>query len=368
MTRVLLVHQPIDGGVGRHVADLANGLAGLGYEVTTCGPEPPHGVLGAARHVRLDLRRPVSSTDLGMAARLARIVGHLRPHLVHAHSSKAGAVTRLARLGHPRIPVLYTPHGFAFAGHFDNAAERLAYREAERALGRLTTRVICVCEAEARLARVVVPEARVSVVHNGITVRAGGPPDPRVQDLMHRGPVVCTLGLLRPGKGVETLVDAVPAVLAHHPDVQIAVWGDGPEREALIRRARRLGVDRAVHFLGPTAAPLSAMRGAAVFVMPSWKESFPYVILEAMSSGVPIVSTDVGGVREAITDGEHGLLVPHQNAAALARAIVLMLGDSELCARLSAFAHRRVKEEFTRRRMLTDLSQLYTEILGFERF
>jgi len=368
MTRVLLVHQPIDGGVGRHVADLAGGLGAFGYEVITCGPEPPQGVVGPGGHVRLDLRRAVSGDDLRMVRCLAEVVTRVQPDLVHAHSSKAGAVARLAKTFHPRIPVLYTPHGFAFAGHFRFSSERIAYREVERALGRLTTRVVCVCEAEARLARVVVPAQRIRVVHNGVPAPANARPDEHIRELMRRGPVICTLGLLRAGKGVETLIDAAPGVLAQHPAAQFAIWGDGSEREALHRLATDHGVAGAVHFLGVTNAPLSAMQGAGVFVMPSWKESFPYVVLEAMSLGLPIVSTDVGGISEAVTDGESGLLVAPDDADALGRAIVKMLGNSELCARLGTAALQRVKQKFTKRRMLTALSAVYTEIFRFGRF
>ncbi|MGH2884346.1 MAG: glycosyltransferase, partial [Solirubrobacteraceae bacterium] len=234
MTRVLLVHQPSDGGVGRHVADLADGLVALDYEVITCGPTPAAGLASGHEHIRLDLRRSVSPADLRMAASFAGIVGRVRPDVVHAHSSKAGAVARLAKLSHRRVPVVYTPHGFAFAGHFRSRTERLAYREAERALGRLTDRLVCVCEAEARLARRVAPADRVRVVHNGVPLASPDAPEsPAIAALRRLGPVVCTLGLMRAGKGLETLVDAAPAVLASHPTAQFAIWGDGPETGAL---------------------------------------------------------------------------------------------------------------------------------------
>ncbi|MGN6870676.1 MAG: glycosyltransferase family 4 protein [Solirubrobacteraceae bacterium] len=369
--RVLLVHQPVDGGVGRHVADLATGLPALGYEVITCGPAPSTAMLGDGEHgehVYLDLGRAVSPADLRMTAQFARILKRVRPQLVHAHSSKAGAIARLAKLTHGRVPVLYTPHGFAFAGHFRLRAERRAYREAERMLGRLTDRVVCVCEAEARLARLLIPSERVRVVHNGVPNPGEGPPDPAMQQLARLGPVICTLGLMRAGKGVETLIDAMPAVVARHPRAQLAVWGEGPETETLRRRAKLRRVADAIHFLGPTSDPLLALRGSTVFVMPSWRESFPYVVLEAMSVGVPIVSSDVGGVREAIADGEHGLLVAPADSHALARGIALLLDDADRRARLGAAARTRVAREFTQHGMLTSLSKVYTEISAFGRF
>jgi glycosyltransferase involved in cell wall biosynthesis len=367
MTRILLVHQPVDGGVGRHVADLALGLPELGYGIVTCGPSRPAGVPADHEHVPLDLRRPVSGADAAMVARFARIVRRVQPDLVHAHSSKAGAVARLAKLGRPRTPLVYTPHGFAFAGHFRFRAERLAYREAERALGTLTDRIACVCQAEGRLASIVVSPRRIRVVHNGVPPTPDGAPSDAMDRLGRLGPVVCTLGLMRAGKGVETLIDAAPAVLARHPDAQFAIWGAGPETGALLDRARRYRVERATHFLGPTSDPLAALRGSTVFVMPSWRESFPYVMLEAMSVGLPVVSTDVGGVREAIADGEHGTLVPPQDAAGLARAVTRMLDDGEWRAQLGRAARRRVEQEFTQRAMLTGLAEIYTELLSSRR-
>lgn len=368
MTKVLLIHQPVDGGVGRHVADLALGLPDLGFETVTCGPAPPGGIDGARPHVPLDLRRPVSPRDVRMVAEFARTLDRVRPDIVHAHSSKAGAVARLTRLTHRHIPVLYTPHGFAFAGHFRLRAERRAYREAEWALGRLTDRAVCVCQAEARLARLVVPPARVRVVYNGVPLAGDQPVGDPIERLRALGPVICTLGLMRAGKGVETLIDAVPAVLARHPRAQVAIWGEGPETEALRHRAHLGGIAEAVHFLGPTTSPIAAVRGSTVFVMPSWRESFPYVILEAMSAGLPIVSTDVGGVREAIEDEEHGLLVPANDPGSLAQSISRMLADEDLRARLGTAARQRVAREFTQPRMLSGLGELYTEILRTDRF
>jgi len=364
VTRVLLVYQPTDGGVGRHVADLAAGFADHGYEVVLCGPAAPDGFRKSQPHMRLDLQRAIAPrADLRALAAFERIVRAVQPDIVHAHSSKAGAIARVGRFLNPRTPVIYTPHGYAFAGHFSREIERFAYREIERALALFASRVVCVCEAEARLARTIGPASRVRVVHNGIEPAGDGSIHPRMAELARAGPVICALTLLRPGKGLETLIDATPALLARHPRTQIAIGGEGPDLDALRSRALARGVGDAVHFIGPCADPLGVLRGAEIFVHPSWAEAFPYVILEAMSIALPIVASDVGGIGEALVDGESGLLVPLGDEEALARTLIGLLDDADRRTRMGTAAKLRVEQRFTRAAMIDRLMHVYNEVL-----
>lgn len=375
MTRVLLVHQPVDGGVARHVADLFTGLTARGYEAVLCGPALPsasllsEGVPPDAPHVPLEMGRSVSPpADLASVRRFAAIARRVRPDLIHAHSSKAGAVARLARLAGAGAPVLYTPHGYAFAGFFEHELERRAYREVERSLAPLSSRVVAVCDAEARLARAVGSARRIRVVHNGIDAPPAGPPDARLIELKRDGPVIAALTQLRPGKGVETLIDALARVLDRHPTARIAIAGDGPEREVLSKRARAAGVAGAITFLGEHPDPIAVLRGADIFLLTSWAESFPYVILEAMAVGLPIVSSDVGGVPEALTDGVTGLLVPARDADATASALIELLDGPELRSRLGEAARAAVGARFTRPAMVAAMSSVYREILEVSTF
>lgn len=361
--RVLLCHQPTDGGVGRHLGDVIDGLTDAGHEVIVCSPALPAGASAPVRHVPLDLRRAIAPrADVAALARFVRLVRETRPHVIHAHSSKAGAIARLARLFSPRIPVVYTPHGYAFAGHFSRSSERALYKAVERALAPLTSRVTCVCEAEARLARSIGARARVRVIHNGITPPPAGGIDPALADLRRRGPVIGALTLLRPGKGLETLLAAAPMLLARHPDAQLAIVGEGPDLKQLREQASALGVSGAVHFLGVSNDPPSALRGMDVFVHPSWAEAFPYVILEAMSLARPIVASDVGGIGEAIVDTESGLLVPPRDERALAQALIELLDDHDRAARIGHSAQLRMGE-FTREAMIARLTAAYGEIV-----
>jgi glycosyltransferase involved in cell wall biosynthesis len=364
----MLVYQPIDGGVGRHIKDLTEGLAQRGHEVVLCGPSPPEGLAAApphTSHVHLELDRAIAPrADLAALRGLAAIARRTQPDVIHAHSSKAGAIARLGHILRARTPVVYTPHGYAFAGFFSSERERRRYREIERALAPLAARVVCVCEAEARLAGTVTPKRRVRVVHNGIEAAGAGPIDARMADLRRSGPVLCVLTLLRAGKGIETLIDATPSLLARHPRLQVAIWGDGPEREVLRARATRAGVEDSVHFLGPNRDPLSALRGADMLVHPSLAEAFPYVILEAMSVARPIVASDVGGISEALTHEAGGLLVPPGDAARLAAAVSTLLDDPERMAQMGAAGQRRAEGQFSRAAMIDRLVGVYSELTG----
>ena len=362
--RVLLCHQPTDGGVSRHVGDLIEGLVAKGHEVVVCSPALPHGLRQPVAHVHIDLRRAVTpGADTSALMRLARIVRDLRPDVIHAHSSKAGAIARLARPLFGHTPVLYTPHGYAFAGYFSRSLERLAYLGVERALAPLASRVVCVCEAEAQLARSIGSRERVRVIHNGIARPGDGEADARLLQLSRGGPVIGALTLLRPGKGLETLIEAAPLVLASHPEARVAIVGQGPDLAKLRAQAVALGVAEAIHFLGPTEEPLPSLRAMDVFVHPSWAESFPYVILEAMSVSLPIVASDVGGIGEAVVDGDSGLLVPPRDERALARALVAVLDDRARGRRLGERARSRVELRFTRAEMVERLAGVYEETM-----
>jgi glycosyltransferase involved in cell wall biosynthesis len=360
VARILMVSQPTDGGVFQHVAQLCEGLAERGHQPIVACPlqQRPPGL--AAEVIRLDLVRAVHPrADLHAVAAAVRLVRRLRPALVHAHSSKAGAVARLARPALPRTPLVYTPHGYAFAGYFERESERTRYRAVERALAPLASLVLCVCEAERRLAAGIGSARRAHVVHNGIAVPPPGLPHPGLIALRERGPVIGLVTLLRPGKGIETLVDALPEVLDAHPDASVAIAGRGPDREQLMARAHERGVGAAVHLIGETAGPLPLLTGTDVFVSASWAESFPYNVLEAMAVGLPVVGTDVGGTAEAVAHGQTGLIVPPRDPQALAAAIRVLLDDPVRGRTLGQAGRRRVEERFSVRRMLDGTVDLY---------
>jgi glycosyltransferase involved in cell wall biosynthesis len=314
--------------------------------------------------IPLDVVRSLSpGSDLAAARRLAAIVRGFRPDLVHTHGSKAGVLARAARVATPRVPLVHTPHGYAFAGYFTSGAERLAYKLIERAVSPLASRVLCVCEAEARLAAQVGPRSRIRVVHNGFDPPATPPTvHPRVAELRAAGAVLTLVSGLRPGKGLETLAAALPAILERDPEATLVVVGDGPERADFERRLARSGVASRVEMLGEVADVAPVLAGSDLLLFPSWAESFPYAILEAMAFGLAIVATDVGGVGEAIVEGISGRLVPPRDPDALAEAAGAVLSDPEEGRRLGRTAHARVQERFSVSGMIAGTLGVYREL------
>ena len=179
-----------------------------------------------------------------------------------------------------------------------------------------------------------------------------------------RPPVLLFAGRVRPEKGVAVLAEALPLILDAAPEARIHVAGDGPMLPEL-RRAVPSALTERVRFLG-TIPPSDLAReyatARAVLVPSIWKENFALVGLEAMSSGTPVIASDLGGIREWLRHEENGLAVPAGDARALAEASLRLLRDPELAARLGAEG-RRTAESMSMARHAEALATLYRSCL-----
>jgi glycosyltransferase involved in cell wall biosynthesis len=366
MARILQVFRPRTGGTFGHVRVLAAELSARGHEVAVCGPAGSDD--GAEFGVPL-LAAPIPRAPApGPTAASVRAVGRayrrFRPDLIHAHGAQAGVVGRLARAAAPGVPLVHTPHRYAFVDGAGPSAAALAYRGIERALMPLASRVLCVCEAERDIALRLGAGGRARVVHNGIEPRDPGPLDPRFADLAAAGPLIVAVSELFRRKGVPTLIEAMPSILAANPDAVLVVAGEGPERAEAERAREALGSGPAgrVHLAGHVGDPSGLLAAADVFVNPALAEAFPYGILEAMAAGAPCVVTDAGGSAEAIVDGESGLVVAAGDSTAIAAAVNRLLADREAAARLGKAASERVRDRFTRERMIAGTDAVYAEL------
>ena len=183
-----------------------------------------------------------------------------------------------------------------------------------------------------------------------------------------------TVARLEPHKGIDTVLQALPAILARAPDVRYAVAGAGAaaERAKLERLAEQLGVAGRVQFLGEVSErDLPALYGlATVYVGASRRaerigvEGFGISLVEASACGLPVVAGNSGGVPDAVRDGETGFLVPPEDPAAFCDAICRLLADDELARRVGAAGRRAVESYYNWDRVVRDLRALEAEVVA----
>jgi glycosyltransferase involved in cell wall biosynthesis len=291
----------------------------------------------ALRHLQraIDPRKDV----LGLVE-LVRLFRHERPAIVHANSSKAGILGRVAALV-ARVPVrLFTVHGWAFKAH--RGATARAYLWADRLMSPITTTTICVAESEreAGLRAMTCRRTRTVVIRNGVELDR----PLRASAAAVRPVTVLSVGRLRAPKDFTTLVSAVAAF--EPGAVRLLIVGDGPDRPRIAEAIARLGLDDSVELLGPRDDVDALLATADVFVLSSDSEGMPMSVLEAMAAGLPVVASAVGGVSEIVRDGETGTLVPPRDPVALGRAIARLVEDPALRQRFGAAGRRRAEREF----------------------
>jgi glycosyltransferase involved in cell wall biosynthesis len=330
------------GGTGRHVAMLADGCVQAGREVSAFGPAQTAELFGAG--VRFGAvaisDRPQPAADVVAVLRLRRMLRQARTDVVHGHGLRAGAVAALAlrpvaRAGRGRAPALVvTVHNAAPAG----ARAAAVYRVLERMVARRADAVLCVSpDLEERMRALGARQVERAIVAAPAAADPGEAALPA--DIARTGrPVVLAVGRLAPQKGFDTLLTAATRWLSRNPVPALLVAGTGPLGIRLLDQARDLGVD--ARFLGQRDDVQALLAAAAVFVLPSNWEGQSLVLQEALLAGVPIVATDVGGVR-VLTGDQAAVLVPAGDPGALAGAVRRVLDDAGFAAALRRAATAR---------------------------
>lgn len=307
--------------------------------------------------------------DLPAFWRLLRFVREGRFDLIHAHLAYAS----LWGLPAGRLtgrPVVLTLHVRPPDDPL-RSREGLRRRLLVAAANRWAHRALAVSgSVRDAWAAVGLARDRISVVHNGVEVEGTGA-GPEAAESIRRelrlpgdAPLVVTVSVLRRGKGLDVLLESVPAVLAEHPGARFAVVGDGPDRRRLEERAAAARLGEAVVWAGFRRDVPAFLAAADLLVLPSRDDAFPTVLLEALAAGVPVVASRAGGVPEIVEDGRTGLLVPPGEAGALARAVSALLADPAARRALGRAGRRRAEERFSIGTWLARLEAVYGEVLG----
>jgi len=366
-----MIDKPSLGGGQTALLLIAGNLDRSGFEVAiSSGGEGP-----LAEEAR---RKGITYFPVSLGKRLSlgplkEIAAALREHktdILHTHGGIAGLYGRSAALRSGTPAIVHTLHGIHYL-HYRNPFLRRLYVLLERRYSRSTGRLILVCQSDLRQARRhrLAPEEKMVVILNGTDVRTDVAVDDSARLRGELGwppgrPVVGTVARLHRQKGVVTLLRATPKILSACPEARIAVVGDGPEGGRLRREAQRLSLEGRFFFLGERkdAAPVQSLFD--IFVLPSLWEGLPFVLVEAAALGKPIVATAVDGVPEMLEHGKTGLLIPPNDASALADAVIRLLRDKDEARRLGETARRLVPPRFPLRRMIDQTQNLYLDLMN----
>lgn len=339
-------YPPVIGGAEVWAARFVDGLTRRGHRVlVVTSTEPGDDVLNASAEGPVAIRRfPFwkSLTDhdadsvFGIGALIARLKAGFRPDIVHLSTLGPSLFYHLVTRAAWRAPTLLTLHG--------SVRQRLPGTFLQRVVTRADW-VVGVSHAVLHEASELAPcvRGRSSVIHHGIDLTdgvAGPPPVDR--------PMLLCLGRFVHEKGFDVAIEAMPEVARHVPGVRLTVAGYGPEENALRARVAELGLDDVVAFVGPIEpADVPALLGrASVVLVPSRSEGFGLTALEAAAQGRPVVASDVGGLPEVVESGRTGILVPPDQPAALAQAVIRLVSDPPRLRALGEAARARVGRSF----------------------
>ena len=372
------------GGPAIHVSNLAAGLETRGYHTTLVAGSLARGEdsmayvaerLGVSVVSMPEMQREVAPLyDAKSIRRLTAIMREERPHILHTHTAKAGALARAAALvagkGRPPI-VVHTFHGHVLKGYF-GPGRTAFFRQVERNLARSSDVLVAVS-----------PEVRDELVAHGIAptekftvIRLGIPLEERLgdetADLDYRhlygipvdAFVVGWVGRMTGVKDTGAVLEIVRAARERGIDAVLCMVGDGPDRERLEQLAHDLGIARSTYFVGYQEDVAGYYRLFDAFLLPSVNEGTPVSAIEALASGTPVVATRVGGVPDVVRDGSDGFLVEPGDTDAAAERLAELALDPDLRARLGESGRAYVRTRYSVDRLVDDVDRLYRALLA----
>ena len=369
MRRVLLAFEPVEGGVPEHVLQLSAGLKSRGWAVEVAGPAaspfmPRFDAAGVTVH-RLPLARGSVRGDLAAAREIRRLDRSNPFDVVHAHSSKAGALVRTAVRG-GRRRVVYSPHCFAFNRETGLPARALTWT-VEQMLVPRTRAIVAACDWERRQGARVLrgAERRTEVIEYGVEPCADVEPDADLKEFGSGGPLAGLIGRLEPQKDPVHLVRAFARAVAQGAPGKVAIVGNGALADAVRAEIDARGLEgRAALFPFRPGRTAQYLRALDIFVLPSRWEALPISMLEAMACGVPALVTAVGGVPDLLNEQRGGRMVPAQDEEALATELAALLKSEPARRELGAEGYALAETRFARDRMVADVEALYLRLLN----
>lgn len=314
---------------------------------------------------RVPIFGPKITTSLSYTLGALVLLRRLRPDILHAHellsASLIGALSK--RLW--GWPLIITPHRGGSIGDVQRLHQKLFGAQRMAAFATLADRFIVISEEIGdELIGAGVPPEHLMHIPNGVDIHHFQPADETHRAALRKrlklpldGPVVVFSGRLAPEKRVDFLVQAWPTVRATFPQARLLVLGEGSERPSLEAAA-----GEGIRFVGYVENVADYLAASDLFVLPSIAEGISGAMLEAMSSGLPVLVTSVGAAPQVIAHGENGWLIPPDEPQAVQQALVYLLGDATLRQKMGLAARRHIEKQYALDKIAMRLAQVYRQV------
>ncbi len=308
--------------------------------------------------------------DISTLIKLIRIIRRERPDIVHSHAAKAGAVGRAAAWL-CRVPVIvHTYHGHVFKGYFSPLRTSF-FVAIEKMLAHITTRIIAISPRQLEEISDIlnVSRERFALVPLGFDLSrfsyCRSQSGDEFRDAVTTDPakkIVSIIGRITAIKNHRLFVDAAATVCEKRNDVLFVIVGDGEDREMISAYAKEQGLSDSIVFAGWWKDIEKVYAGTDITVLTSINEGTPVCLIESLASGVPVVSTDVGGVSDIVRNGETGFVVPPGDAQAIAASILTLLDNQPLCSMMGKVGMSDMQSRYSFTRLASDITHLYNTL------
>jgi glycogen(starch) synthase len=378
------------GGLGRHVHHLSTALAAAGHEVVVLSRRPsgtdpsthpssdeinedvrvvaaaqdPHEFTFAKDMMAWTLAMGHAMVRTGLSLKKKRSGRPWRPDVVHAHDWLVAhpAVALSEFYDVPMVSTIHATEAGRHSGWVSGSLSRQVHAVESWLVRESDSLITCSASMRDEITELFGPGlAEVTVIRNGIDAARWPFAERRHHGVAGRPPELLFVGRLEYEKGVHDAIAALPRIRRAHPGTTLTIAGDGTQQDWLVEQARKHRVLKATRFVGRLdhAELLAALHRADAAVLPSHYEPFGLVALEAAAAGTPLVTSNIGGLGEAVINGETGMSCPPRDVARLAEAVGAVLDDPAAAQRRARAARERLTSDFDWHTVADETAQVY---------
>lgn len=358
------------GGASHHVYDLCKYQKGIGNQVYLAVGSK--GLL-SEKVQKLDIpifilnsvKRNISPiNDFKSVISFRRLVKKINPDIVHLHSSKAGIVGRLASAGLKNNKVIFTVHGWSFTDGVPSRLKKFIYKSVEKLVSPLTDLFICVSDFDKSIGfrnHVLGKQSKVIVIHNGSLV----PDKSKINFSIHNQLRLIMIARFSSQKDQDTLINAVKDLPLN--SYKLIFVGDGERLQYCKNLVSKFNLETNISFVGFSTNISKFLEKNDIFIMTSHYEGLPISIIEAMSYGLPVIGSDVGGNSELIVNNINGYLIKEGDHRQLSKVLNTLINDRNLIVKMGHESYNHFLNKFKLSEKLEEVNKIYEELIKSEK-